>query len=350
MSLTLALSLAPTWLKHAQWRRPDSRVEQMFSLGFYADLAREADLGGVDAIFLPDTVQLDTAPLEQFGGFSRPDGLVLAAALAAVTEHVRLVPTVHAAFDEPYATARRIQSLHQLSGGRAGWNVVAGLGGRENFAHRCPEDGAPAYARTDEFIDVVRALWAGYPADALVLDRAEGRFADASRVRPINHLGKAFQVAGPINVPARPGREPMLFQAGGSADWIALAARTADAVFIAAPDLETAVRTRTDLHRAAERIDRDPAGIRVLPGLDLCLAPTTHQAEQIRTAGGGATAGYPRWQFTGTPDDAAAEIDRWARAGALDGIVALPTGWTGSVTSFARDVAPALSGPPVKAD
>ncbi|MFX8637171.1 LLM class flavin-dependent oxidoreductase, partial [Acinetobacter baumannii] len=54
----------------------------------------------------------------------RPDTLPVLAALAAVTEHIGLIGTLNATFNEPYELARQVATLDHLSGGRAGWNVV----------------------------------------------------------------------------------------------------------------------------------------------------------------------------------------------------------------------------------
>lgn len=345
--LMVGLSLAPTWLKYDDWRRADSRVEQLLDLEFYRSLAVAADAAPIEFLFMPASARLETSVLEQTGGFSGLDTLVLGSALAAVTERIRIVPTVHTGFDDPYPTARRIQTLHQISSGRAGWNAVTAFGGLENHGHLTVAD-APETSndRAIEFIEVVRSLWRSYPSDALVLDRTTGRFADADRVQPIDHEGDHFSVAGPLTTPAYSGREPMLVTAGASEAWIGWAARLADAVFVHCPDIEAAMTIRSALRRAADGAGRDPDELRVLPGIDLCLADSVSAARSIREAGGGRAAGAHRrfdpWEVTGTPADAIAEIERWAEAGAIDGVIALPTGWTGSVHAVIESVAPAL--------
>src|SRR5260370_7547341 len=67
---------------------------------------------------------------------------------------------------------------------------------------------ADRYARAEEFMSVVKALWDSWADDAVIDDRAGGRYARADRIRPINHKGEYYQVAGPPNLPPRPPGRP----------------------------------------------------------------------------------------------------------------------------------------------
>ena len=58
------------------------------------------------------------------GGFVGLDPTLLMTAIARETEKIGLVTTVSTSFNPPYVVARQIQSLHWISKGRAGWNVV----------------------------------------------------------------------------------------------------------------------------------------------------------------------------------------------------------------------------------
>src|SRR5690606_22293336 len=107
------------------------------------------------------------------------------------------------------------------------------------------------YERAGEFVEIVRGLWASYPADALVIDREAGRFADTEKVGAIRFKGRHFSVEGPLNVPAYPGARIPLFQAGASNTGRDFAASVADAIFAATPSMETAIELRTDLRRRA---------------------------------------------------------------------------------------------------
>ena len=97
-------------------------------------------------------------------------------------------------------------------------------------------------------------------------DRDGGRYAQADRIRPINHKGEYYQVAGPLNLPRRPQGRPVLVQAGSSDTGRRFAARHAEAVFTAHMEKATAQAFYADLKAlvAAEgrgpRAGADPAG------------------------------------------------------------------------------------------
>lgn len=340
-SLHLGLSLAPTWLRGAAWRRPDSRVEEMFDLDFYADAAGLAQDAGLDFCFIPDPGHLDPSVLGNAPGFSTLDSMTLAAALAGRTDRIGLIPTVHTLVASPYTAARRLQSLARLSGGRAGWNAVTALGGLGN--HGSPEiPGPERYARAAEFIKVVRAVSASYPVEALRLDRAAAVFADTSAIRPPDHHGAFFEVDGPSTVPALDGGKLPLFQAGGSPAGRDFAAANADAVFAAAPTLPEAIEQRTDLKRRALAHGRAEADLRVLPGLSLFLDETSSGARALAAASAGP-AGASHWTIVGTAVQAADQIHAWAEAGAIDGLIALPGGSWDSLRIFCTQVVPLLA-------
>ncbi|GAA3668095.1 LLM class flavin-dependent oxidoreductase [Microbacterium marinilacus] len=355
MTLRIGLSLSPTWLRGDGWRRADSRVEQLYSGGFFVEAARIAEAAHVDFLLKPDALVLDREALSSWPGFGSPDPTVLMAALAAETERIGLVTTVSTTFVPPFQIARQVQSLHQLSAGRAGWNVVTSLDG-DALHGTAPDDGVPGagaagsdsaarYARAHEAIDLVRRLWRSYPAEAVLADRTTGRYVDAALLRPVAHRGGQLAVAGMNTLPQHPAGPPPILQAGGSEAGRELAARTADAVFAMAPDVASAVSQRADLHARAVRAGRRPGDLRVLPGVSLFLARTAAAARELAagsrsTAGGGRGASH--WSIVGTPAEAAREIADWAGAGALDGFIALPGGSWGSLRLFGEDLMPRL--------
>ncbi|QTX04943.1 LLM class flavin-dependent oxidoreductase [Agromyces archimandritae] len=352
--LTTAFGLAPTWLRGHAWRRPGSGVEELFAGGAVADAVRAADAAGFDLAFRPDALAVDpvraaTAP-DRLG----LDPVVQAASLAAATTRIRFVPTVSATFAEPFDAARRLVSLEQLTGGRVGWNIVTSLDGDGNFHTPRTADSEGRWRRAAEFVDVVEALRASFPADAVVADREAGVFVDPERMRPIDHEGEFFRVAGPLPTPSvQPGRLPLL-QAGASPAGLAFAAERADYVFTAAPDADAAVAERSRLRELATAAGRAGA-VRVLAGLSLVLAESRRDAVEaargIRSPFDGArrrerlaSAAPPElhWSVVGTPDDAAASIAERVEAGAIDGFVAFP-GDTTSVRLVCERVMPLLA-------
>ena len=279
--LHIGLSLAPTWLSGDAWRRPGSNIEGLYSSDFALDLARRAEAAHLDFVFRPDVSFLPMEALETGAGFASLDPTVLMAALARETSRIGLVSTVSTTFFPPYAVARQLQSLHWISNGRAGWNIVTALQGHENFGLQAMPDADERYARAAEFTDVVRRLWASFPNEALKIDRDSGRYADASLVHPIDHEGPHLKVRGPLNLPAFGGPRIPLVQAGASSTGRDFAASVADIVFAPTPDLDAALELRRDLSRRAQRHGRQAQDVRLLPGLSLYLADTREQAREM---------------------------------------------------------------------
>lgn len=280
-SLCIGLSLATTWLTGNGWRRPDSRVEQICLSDFYVDIARRAEAAKLDFLFRPDSLFLDPTMLNQSPGISGLDPTLLLSALSRETSHIGLVTTASTTFNHPYHVARSIQSLHWLSKGRAGWNVVTALDGNENFGVDIMPDADSRYDRAAEFTEVVFRLWQSYPPEARVVDRQAGCYVETGRIRPIDHRGPFFSVKGPLNIPASDyGRIPIL-QAGASERGRDFAARIADAIFAATPDMEAGRELTDDIRSRARQAGRGPGAVKVLPGLSLFLAPTRQEAHAL---------------------------------------------------------------------
>ncbi len=279
--LCIGMSLAPTWLSGEGWRHPDSDIEGLYSSDFALDVARRAEAAHLDFVFRPDASFLPMAVMEQSFGFSSLDPTLLMTAIARETSHIGLMTTISTTFGHPYMAARQLMSLHWLSHGRAGWNAVTALMGNENFGQADMPSSEARYARAMEFTAVVQRLWASFPAEALIVDRDSGRYADTDLILPINHRGPAFEVKGPLNLPAYPGPRLPLMQAGGSAMGIDFAGQVADMVFAQTPNMAAALDMRAQLTARAEAHRRDPRDVRLLPGLSLYLAETRGQAMDL---------------------------------------------------------------------
>lgn len=281
MPLCVGLSIATTWLTGNGWRRPDSRVEEIYSSDFYIDIARRAEAAGIDFLFRPDSLFLDAAALTASPGFSSLDPTLLLTAIAGETERIGLVTTASTSFYPPYIVARQLQSLNWLSNGRAGWNIVTSMDGSGNFGNEPFPSSAQRYARAAEFTDVVLKLWSSYPAEALACDRDKGVYGHTARVRPISHRGPHLSVEGPLNLPALGENRIPLFQAGASSEGRDFAARVADGIFAATPDMEAAIELRHDIRQRAASHGRNPDAVRVLPGLSLYLADSEAEARDL---------------------------------------------------------------------
>ena len=87
------------------------------------------------------------------------------------------------------------------------------------------------YDRADDVLEACCALWDCWDADALVMDRESGVFADASKIRYANHVGPFVRTRGPMSIPRSPQGRPLILQAGSSPRGRECAARWADMIF-----------------------------------------------------------------------------------------------------------------------
>lgn len=279
--LCIGLSLSATWMNGNGWRHQDSGVENLFASDFYVDLAKMAEKAKLDFVFKPDSLFLNCDLLDKSPGFSSLDPIVLLTSVARETERIGLVATASTIFNPPYVVARQLQSLHWISNGRAGWNIVTSIDGSENFDHSPMPSSEERYTKAFEFTDVVQKLWRSYPNEALIMNRASGKFVDKEMVSPINHSGKYFSVKGPINVPAHGSGDIPLFQAGASTWGRNFAASVANAIFAATPDIASGIELRDDLRKRAKDHHRYPDDIRVLPGMYFFLGKTRSEAYDL---------------------------------------------------------------------
>ena len=127
---------------------------------------------------------------------------------------------------------------------------------------------------------VVKGLWDSWADDAVKDDREGGRYADPSRVKPINHIGPHYKVAGPLNMPRSPQGRPVLVQAGSSDTGRRFAARHAEAVFTAHLEKATAKEFYADLKSLVVEYGRRPQDVLILPGLSPIIGSTEAEAKR----------------------------------------------------------------------
>ncbi|MFI2640167.1 LLM class flavin-dependent oxidoreductase [Streptomyces sp. NPDC018610] len=276
--LHLNAFLMNTGHHEASWRLPESDPYAHVDLAHYVRLARIAERGTFDSLFLADGPQLWSTVAQRPAGSLEP--LTLLTALATATEHIGLIATASTSYNSPYNLARKFASLDIISGGRAGWNIVttAGAEAARNFGLAAEPAHAERYARAAEFVDVALKLWDSWEDDTVVADKAAGVWGDDAKIHPARHEGTYFSVAGALNVPRTPQGYPLLVQAGSSEDGKAFAARHAEAVFTAQQTLGDAQAFYADLKSRTRAAGRDPEHIKVLPGIVPVLGSTEAEA------------------------------------------------------------------------
>ncbi|MFO1081819.1 MAG: LLM class flavin-dependent oxidoreductase [Reyranellaceae bacterium] len=266
----------------AAWRHAGASTLPLTDIDYYRDLARRAEAGLFDSVFLADTLGLGDVS-QSASTWLEP--ITTLAALAGATERIGLIATASTTYTEPFNLARQFASLDHITKGRVGWNIVtswlAQAGG--NFGVDGLLDHAERYARGEEFMQVAKALWDSWADDAVIDDRAGGQYARPERIRPVNHVGRYYKVAGPLNLPRGPQGRPVFVQAGSSDTGRRFAARHAEAVFTAQMEKATAQAFYADLKKLVVAEGRSPDQALILPGLSPVIGST--EAEAARIAG-----------------------------------------------------------------
>jgi FMN-dependent oxidoreductase (nitrilotriacetate monooxygenase family) len=265
----------------ASWRHPATSTLPLTDIRYYVDLAQRAESALFDSIFLADQLALGGDVAQAPRTWLEP--ITVLAALATATSRIGLIATASTTYTEPFNLARQFASIDHISNGRAAWNIVTSwlATAAENYGGTGAVSHADRYARGEEFMAVVNELWDSWAADAVRDDRASGIYARRERIRPINHQGDLFTIAGPLNMPRCPQGRPVLVQAGSSDTGRQFAARHADAVFTAHMAKETAQEFYADLKRLAVAEGRAPEHVLILPGLSPMIAATEAEAQRL---------------------------------------------------------------------
>ncbi|HVC72080.1 MAG TPA: LLM class F420-dependent oxidoreductase [Acidimicrobiales bacterium] len=187
-----------------------------------------------------------------------PDPLDVLAFIAAATSRLQLatgvlvLPAHH-----PVIMAKRLATIDALSKGRV--RLCVGVGWMREELEACGIDFSSRGRRTDECIDVMRALWADTEPDGSAFD---GEFFH-------------FSHAHTHPKPSRPGGVPIHIGGHSSAS-IRRAARRGDGWHPLGIRGEELTRAVAELHREAEAAGRDPGAIELtLTGVSTGTTPET---------------------------------------------------------------------------
>jgi N-acetyl-S-(2-succino)cysteine monooxygenase len=276
--MKLGLFFAPGGHHLAAWRHPDA-YPRGFSISTYVNVARAAERACFDMVFVADVFSL--TPDSKYRDTLRFEPLTLLSALAMVTNNVGLVGTATTTYNEPYNVARQFASLDQISGGRAGWNIVTSSSSLEahHFGYDAHPDSARRYETAHEFVEIVRGLWDSWDEDALSIDKENGIFFDPAKLHALNHDGPHFKVRGSLSVPRSPQGHPVLVQAGSSEDGKSLASSVGEVIFTIQRDLEGAKAFYADIKDRAVAHGRQPHHALVLPGVMPIIGRTRQEAQ-----------------------------------------------------------------------
>lgn len=270
----------------AAWRHPGAYTGSGVDFAQTVDVARTAERGKFDLLFLADGAAVSVFGSDdargRMGKMVKFEPITVLSALAAVTTHLGLVATATTTYNEPYTLARQFASLDQISRGRAGWNLVTSNNEAEAFNYSRDQHYAHAerYDRAVEFAEVVTGLWDSWEDDAFIRDQESGRFFDPAKLHTLNHRGKYFSVRGPLNVARSPQGRPVLVQAGASDTGRELAARTAELVFTAQSTFEQGREFYSDVRSRLARHGRAQDEIKIMPGFYPVVGSTEAEARE----------------------------------------------------------------------
>jgi alkanesulfonate monooxygenase len=134
-------------LTHSQPDRPGYRAPTLEYLG---QVARAAEQSGFDAALTPTGTWCD-------------DSWITCAALSQRTERLRFLVAFRPGSVSPTLAAQQAATFQRHTGGRLLLNIVTG--GNEEEQRRFGDglDKDERYARTDEFLTILRGAWSGEP-------------------------------------------------------------------------------------------------------------------------------------------------------------------------------------------
>ncbi|GII67040.1 alkanesulfonate monooxygenase [Sphaerisporangium krabiense] len=122
------------------------------SIDYLGQIARSAEQLGFDAVLTPTGTWCE-------------DAWLVTAALTQQTRTLRFLVAFRPGFVSPTLAAQMAATYQRISGGRLLLNVVTGgeTAEQRRFGDRLSKD--ERYARTDEFLSIVRGAWSGTPYD-----------------------------------------------------------------------------------------------------------------------------------------------------------------------------------------
>jgi len=294
-----------------------------------------------------------------FGGDGHYSGDLMetftwAAAIAASTDRISVMSTVHMTIIHPVIAAKMATTVDLVSKGRFGMNLVCGWYPAEMAMF--DEDVKPhedRYALADEWVEIFDRLFAGESFD---------------------YSGDYYKLRGALNQPRPVQHRPFFMNAGGSPRGSEFAAKNADVAFIIAqsPDPQK-MKGQVDQYRS---LARERFGKEIQIGLSTYVVQrdTREEAEAyvqkyvveqgddaavaefieanvansktmpdgaIRQMSFAIKAGYGGFPLVGTAAEIADTIELLSQAG-VDTLLLTWLDYEGGLQAFGRDIVPLL--------
>jgi FMN-dependent oxidoreductase (nitrilotriacetate monooxygenase family) len=270
------------------WRHPASHSD-FLTAAYFQRMARILEDGKFhvaffdDRLAMPDRYKNDHVEAVEGGvRVVKMDVTTIMTVMGLATSRLGIGGTGSTTYFEPFHIARAWGTLDHMIGGRAAWNVVTSVNDGEalNFGREEHLEHDLRYDRADEFMEVVLGHWDSWEDDALIVDKASGRFADGRKVHRLDHAGRFFKSRGPFTVPRTPQGRPVIIQAGQSGRGKRFAARWGELVFASYKNLEEAKANYRELKAAIAEAGRDPDGVVIAPACYAFVGETRAIAEE----------------------------------------------------------------------
>lgn len=218
----------------------DWDTETDWTYDYNLDLARTAESVGFDYALAQARF------FGSYGADKQLEALSIANALAAQTDELHVIGAVHPGLWEPGPLANFIATSDRISNGRFSINVVSGWfkGEFTGFGQPWLEHDE-RYARSSEFIEVLKALWTEERATY------DGRFYT---------IGKGIDGFEGAPLEPKPVQDPypQVFQGGNSQAAREMAAKHADVLFINGGSLQEIRAVIDDVEAYAEEFGTEP--------------------------------------------------------------------------------------------
>ena len=301
-----------------------------------------ADAGGFDFVMAMGKWRGFGGETDHWG--TSLEAVTMLAGIAAITSRVKVWATLHAILHNPAVAAKMIATLDQISGGRAGLNIVAGAYAGE-FAQMGAWDANLShdarYDLAEEWTRVLKALW---------------------REPSVTFDGTYFHFADCVSQP-KPVHPPFLICAGMSSRGFDFSVRECDGCFIGGRD---AAETRAASARARDLAAKLGKTIRTYCMMTVITAPTDAQAQAKADAyraglDEGAVAGmlesygavgnamtaraqgaFMTQAVVGSPASCAQQIEAFLRDCDLDGLMFVYDDYAHGIAVTGEEILPQL--------
>jgi len=314
-----------------------------------------------ETAILADTLGLDfILSMAKWRGYGGPrdhwgtslDAQILMAGLAEATQRVKVWTTVHTLLQNPAVSAKMMATLDQISGGRAGLNVVTGSYKAEFDQMNAWPEGIGHDDRYDlaaEWITAVKRLWS---EPRVTLDGKYVKLKDCcSEPKPVSNP------------------RPFLVCAGTSSKGMQFTLEEMDAIFLTGNGLDHLAATSRDAKSRARAFGRR---IKTYTMMTIVFGETdteAHDKEALYRAGldeealwgmmraygfldseigkenafvASARSSFMTPRIVGTPDKVAAEAIALMEAAELDGLMLIFPDYLADMKVFAAEVLPKI--------